>query len=257
MPLSQYFRLVDMMARMALRADATKFILGYLWWILEPLLWVAVFYVVFSVIRGTRTGDFLIFLMTGKLAFIWFSKSVTMASASLVGGKGLIGKVDVPKTLFPMASIQEALYKQSAVFVVLFIVLASNGFPPTVNWLYVLPVIMVNYIMIVACAFIGASLVAIVLDFKPLIGLGMMFLMFTSGIFWDVNALDPDKAALLLAVNPLAFILDAYRQVLMYDSTPDMYHLLVVGAGFGALACTMVLAMRRGSQYLALKALTA
>ena len=48
MPLSQYFRLIDIMARMALRADATRFFLGYIWWVLEPLLWVA------RVLRGVR-----------------------------------------------------------------------------------------------------------------------------------------------------------------------------------------------------------
>ena len=116
MPLLQYFRLVDIMARMGLRADATRFLLGYIWWILEPLLWVGVFYVVFVTIMASREPDFLIFLATGKLVFVWFSKSVSQASNSIVSGKGLIGKIDVPKTLFPMAVVQEGVYKQLTVF---------------------------------------------------------------------------------------------------------------------------------------------
>jgi hypothetical protein len=43
----------------------------------------------------------------------------------------------------------------------------------------------------------------------------------------------------------------------MYDTPPDMAHVLAIGVGFGAMVCVMVLLMRRGSQYLALKALTA
>ena len=58
------------MAIMALRADASKYFLGYIWWILEPLLFVGISYVVFSVILASRTEDFLVFLMCGKLAFI-------------------------------------------------------------------------------------------------------------------------------------------------------------------------------------------
>ena len=82
--------------------------------------------------------------------------------------------------------------------------------------------------------------------------------MFTSGIFWDIRGLDdPFKTELLLTINPLAFVLDAYRQILMYNTPPDMFHLLSIGAGFGALLCAVVLIMRRGDQYLALKALTA
>ena len=85
----------------------------------------------------------------------------------------------------------------------------------------------------------------------------MIFLMFTSGIFWDVHRLDPHKAAAVMNANPIAFIVDAYRQIMMHNTAPDMLHLLTIGAGFGALLCLMVLLMRRGSQFLALKALTA
>lgn len=108
------------MARMALRADASRYFLGYIWWLLEPLLFVAVFYVVFDVILDSRRADFLAFLMCGKLAFIWFSKSVNQAAISITSNKGLIGRINVTKTLFPMAVIQEGLYRQMAVFFLLF-----------------------------------------------------------------------------------------------------------------------------------------
>ncbi len=257
MTFSQYFRLADAMARMSLRADATKLILGYLWWVLEPLLYVGVLYVVFTQILKSRQEDFLLFLMVGKFVFIWFSKSVVSASNSIVSGKGLVGKLNVPKTLFPLSSVQESMYKQFAVFALLFGVLALNGYPVTVTWVYVLPIVIVNYIMILSCAYVGATLVCMIRDFQPLISLGMIFLLFTSGIFWDVRDLgDPQKTEAVLAANPLAFMLDAYRQVLMYQTPPDMFHLLSIGAGFGVVLCAMVLIMRRGSQYLALKALT-
>ena len=258
MPLSQYFRLMDIMARMALRADASRFFLGYIWWVLEPLLWVAVFYVVFVIILGSRQADFLPFLMVGKLAFVWFSKSVTQASNSIITGRGLVGKVNVPKTLFPMAVIQEGLYRQAAVFLIMFVYLLFAGYEITATWFYILPLLLVNYAMVISCGLVGAYLVCMARDFSPLIGLGMMFLMFTSGIFWDVRELsDPAKIDAVLNANPLAFVLDAYRQVLMYNTPPDMLHLLTIGAGFGALYCAMVLLMRRNSQFLALKALTA
>lgn len=258
MPLLQYVRLIDIMARMSLRADATRFYLGYIWWLIEPVLYVAVFFLVFSVILGWRQADFLIFLATGKLAYLWFSKSVTQASGSIIAGKGLVGKINVPKTLFPLSVVQEGLYKQVAVFAMLAIVLLLNGYAVTATWLYFVPVVLVNYIMIVACAFVGAFLVTVVRDFQQIIPLGMLFLMFTSGVFWNPRDIgDPVKTDLLLTFNPMAFILDAYRQALMYNTPPDMLHLLCVGLGFAALAALMMLLMRRGSQYLALKAITA
>ena len=63
MKLVQYFRLVDTQARMALKADSAQYYLGYIWWILEPLLFVAIFYLVFEVFLESHRSDFLIFLM--------------------------------------------------------------------------------------------------------------------------------------------------------------------------------------------------
>jgi len=258
MPISQYLRLVNLQARMALRADASRYFLGYLWWLLEPLLFVGVFYVVFNLILNSRRADFLVFLMCGKLTFIWFSKTITQASNSIVANRGLVGKIDVPKTLFPMAVVQESLYRQAAIFMLLFAVLVAWGYPVTSNWLWLAPVIIVNYLMIVACSFIGACLVCMMRDFRLIISLTMTFLLFTSGIFWDVHELgDPVKTDFLLALNPLAFLLDAYRQILMFQTPPDITRLLRIAVGSSIIIVVMVMVMRKGSQYLALKVLTA
>lgn len=255
---AQYFALVDIQARMALKSDASRYFLGYLWWILEPLLYVAVFYVVFNVILDSKRADFLVFLMCGKLPFVWFSKSVTQASSSIVSNAGLIGRIDIPKTLFPMAVIHEGLYKQAVVFLLLFAVLIGYGYLPSLNWFWLIPIMVVNYLMIVSCALIGSILVCFMRDFSMFISLGMIFLMFTSGIFWDVRGLaNTEMTELVLTYNPIAFILDAYRQVLMNQQIPDLIMLLKIAIIFGGGIMLVVQLMRRSSKLLALKALTA
>lgn len=254
----QFHRLVDVQARMALRADASRYMFGYIWWILEPLLFVAVFYVVFGIILNTGRADFLVFLMCGKLPFIWFSKTVNQASGSIVHNKGLIGKVNVTKMLFPLGIIQESLYKQSAVFALLFAVLAFNDYAVTTTHFWLIPLLLVNYLMIVVCSLIAACAVCIVRDFAMAIPLGMTFLLFSSGIFWDVRDLgDPHKTDLVLALNPIAFLLDAYRQILMNQTPPDATHMGLMALVLVVMLIGMVWFMGKASQYLALRALTA
>lgn len=243
---------------MALKSDANRFFLGYIWWILEPLLYVAVFYVVFNVILDSRRADFLVFLMCGKLPFVWFSKSVNQAANGIVQSAGLIGRIDIPKTLFPMAVIQQCTYKQLAVFALLLLFVMAYGYMPGINWFWLLPVVLVNYLMIVACALLGSVLVCYARDFSMIISLAMVFLMFTSGIFWDIRALpDPSMTDIVLNVNPLAFVLDAYRQILMENTPPDGLHLAQIGVLFSLLTAGTIYYMRRTSKQLALKALTA
>jgi lipopolysaccharide transport system permease protein len=260
MTIIQYYRLIDMQARMLLKADASKFTLGYMWWFLEPLLWVAVFYLVFNVILnfGGRSGsEFLLFLACGKFAFIWFSKTVTQASNTIIANKSLISKINVPKSMFPMAAVQESIYRQVSVYVCLFVMLFAFGIPISITWLWLLPVIFVNYLLIVAFSLMGAYLVCLVRDFSRVIPLGMMFLLFTSGIFWDVHSIgSPEKTELILMLNPLAFLLDANRQVLLYQNAPDMVHLFYISLGSIVSILIMLGLMRKNSQFLALKVLT-
>ena len=259
MTIKQYFSLINVQARMLLKADSSKFTLGFLWWFLEPLMWVLVFFIVFNLIldSGQRSGDFILFLATGKFAFIWFSKTVLQASGSLVASQGLIGKINTPKSLFPMSAIHESLYRQSTVYLLLLVILLAGGIQPGLTWLWLLPIAAVNYLLIVACGLIGSCLVAIVRDFQKFIPLGMTFLLFTSGIFFDVRQIDNlEKAQLLLTINPLAFLIDAHRQALMYGSSPDTGHLAAIGLGSLVSIAAVIGYMRRYSQYLALKVLT-
>lgn len=259
MTLRHYFSLVDVQARMLLKADSSKFSLGFLWWFLEPLLWVSVFFLVFNLVldSGRKSGEFILFLTCGKFAFIWFSKTVSQASGSIVASQGLVGKVKMPKSLWPMSAVQESLYRQSSVYLLLLLILVLFGVYPALPWLWMVPLLAVMYLLIVACSLVGACLVCISRDFQKVIPLAMTFLLFTSGIFWDVRQLaDEEKAALLLNANPLAFMIDAHRQVLMYKQMPDLLHLGLIGIVCLAVIALAIRYMRSHSQYLALKVLT-
>tara|TARA_R110002072_G_scaffold96884_1_gene212902 strand:+ start:214 stop:963 length:750 start_codon:yes stop_codon:yes gene_type:complete len=248
---------MDTMARLSLKADASRYFFGYVWWILEPLLYVLVFYVVFEFILHNRKEDFLVFLMCGKLTFVWFSKSLNQAARSIMVNKGLVGRVDIPKSLFPLATIQEGLYKQSTVFLLLFVVLWGSGYLPSPVWAWLVPVALVNYLLIVACSLLAAYLVCLVFDFQVLVSMATIFLMFTSGVFWDPRDLpDPAAMELILALNPLAFLLDAYRQIMMVGVAPDGFHLVLVGLGSALVAWLGFWLLQRRSRFIALRVIT-
>ena len=115
-----------------------------------------------------------------------------------------------------MAAVQESVYRQIAVYLLLLCSLVIFGYPVTATWIWLIPVICVYYLIIVAAAPVGAYLVCMVRDFSKAIPLGMTFLLFTSGIFWDVRDIaNEEKMNLFLMLNPIAFIIDAHRQLLM------------------------------------------
>lgn len=227
----QFISLLDVKARMGLKSEASKLYLSYLWWVLEPILWALAFFFVFEVLL--QFGRDLFFIMCGKVPFLWFSKSVVNGSNSILNGKSLINQTNIPKYFFPYETIQGILYKQWLVFLVLFGLAVVFGYMPSWNWLWIIPLMVVQYLMIVAVTLIGALLVSYVRDVRILINMSMLFLMFTSGIFWDLTRIsDPIKREMVFTWNPMAYLIDAYRRVIMYDTTYDVVHLFVLGVIF-------------------------
>ena len=87
--------------------------------------------------------------------------------------------------------------------------------------------------------------------------MGMMFLLFASGIFWDVNLItDLHSRALLMTFNPIAFLIDAYRQILMYDSHYDLPHLLVLGGIISSALLIMHIILHKASKAISAKVLS-
>ena len=257
MPPRQYITLVDTLARFQLTAEARRFALGYVWWFLEPMLYVGVFYLVFDQLLGTRQPDFLVFLAVGKLTFIWFSKSVNQSSLSLVNSSGLIAQVNLPKHLFPFSIIQEGVYRQSAVFVFLLVFLLLAGYSPQLSWWWLLPLILLQYLLITGCGLLAALLVCWRRDFQMLIQLGMVFLLFMSGVFWDVQSIqNPELLYWLSICNPLLVLLNAYREVLMAGQAPDIAGLLWVLLESLAILIAALWLYRRLNYWLAERALT-
>lgn len=240
MNLIQLITLVDLQARTSLKSEASKLYLSYIWWVLEPLLFVAVFWVVFGFLLDRGTNEFVFFLMCGKVPYLWLSKTVTIASNSLLHNRGLIASINIPKVVFPYITIQEILYKQWVVFLILILVTLYYGRYPTSGWFWLIPIVFTNYLLLVALSLIATILVTYVQDFRILINMGMMFLMFASGIFWDINDIKSEFwRTMLIKTNPLAFLIGEYRKVLMYNQSIDFVHLTIVALLCGAIIALM------------------
>ena len=253
----QYLTLIDTLARFHLRGEARQFYLGYFWWLLEPALYIAVFYIVFQLLLDSRQANYLYFLAVGKLTFIWFSKSVVQASSSIETNKGLISQVTIRKEVFPLAAVQQGFYRQLAVFSILLVLLFLSGKGQFHYWFWLLPLMFVQMILISGVGLLAALVVCWHKDLQHLIQLGMMFLLFVSGVFWDVNAVaDADVKRWLLLLNPLASLIDAYRQILLLGSLPkaDLMSVLLCQSIF--LLTIAVVAYRIFQSRIALRVLS-
>ncbi|MCK8073691.1 ABC transporter permease [Vibrio sp. 1CM23M] len=205
-----------------MKSQANRFMLSYLWWFLEPLLFVGMFFVIFGYVLDRGGDRYFEFLVVGKIVFMWFSKGVTMGSNSLVQNKGIIGQSSIPKWIFPIVNTLEATYRTLIAFLILAIIILFNFSGNFLMWLQLIPLSFMTLWFILSLSMVLSVLVSFAEDISQIISLLMMGMLFSSGIFWDVNQISNSEISyLIFALNPLALYIDSYREVLLHGEIVD------------------------------------
>lgn len=210
-----------------LRSETARSYLGILWWVLEPLLFMAVFYVVFGIGLRQAGEDFVAFLLCGLIPWKWLDSAVRGSSTSILGSVGLMQQVYLPKWILPLTVIGINTVKFFIVLAVLLLFLACYGVVSFWTWIYLPLVLLSQLVMILAFSLLAAALVPLLPDLRYVINNGMLLLFFLSGIFFRIDQLTLD-VQWLLYYNPVLILLESYRSLLLYGTNPDWLPLLTV-----------------------------
>jgi len=214
-----------------LRSEVSRTYLGYLWWLLEPVLFVTALYIVFSTFLRTRTENFLVFLICGQVAYSWFSRSVGNASRSLLNNQGLISQIAIQKLFFPLLVVCQDLVKQIVVFVAMLLFLLFLDVTPGLVWLTLPAVVLAQLLLIVAVGVVCAGILPLVPDFKFLVATLLTIGMWGSGIFYSYEDVLLKRHQEIFLMNPMANLIKNYRQVLLDNQPPDWGALAVIALG--------------------------
>lgn len=224
-----YLPLLWYKALAELQAEASRAYIGVLWWILEPALYMAAFYVAFDVGLRQGGGNYMVFLLTGLVAWKWFASTVQGGTIAVTVNVGLIQQVYLPKFILPGVVLIADTIKFFIIFLILLAVVALLGYPPTQTWLALPAVILVEFLLIAALASLGAAVIPFVPDLKLLVDNGLIVAMFLSGVFFDVSSYPP-SVKYWFNFNPMVNVIGAFRDILLRHTWPDWSALGVVAA---------------------------
>jgi lipopolysaccharide transport system permease protein len=203
-----------------LRSEGTRTYAGYLWWILSPLMSLAVFYVAFEYILDRGTDNFVVFLFSGIVIYRFFAGTVTRGATSILDGQGLMQLVYLHKSIFPLTVVIVNLVKFLITLVLAVVVCWCFGLGP--SWSYLgLPLLLVLLVALVSgTTMLCAAITPFIPDFKMVLETIVHLLMFLSGVFFDVSKL-PAQMQQIIRWNPLASLIEQFRAVLMHGRWPD------------------------------------
>src|SRR5436190_23359464 len=120
----RYHELFVGLVRKELKVKYKESILGFLWSMLNPALYLVVFYIVFQVILGSGIPQFAIFLLSGLLVWNLFSSALPAATGSVVGNAAIVKKVAFPREILALATVGAALVHFFLQSIVLLLALA-------------------------------------------------------------------------------------------------------------------------------------
>jgi homopolymeric O-antigen transport system permease protein len=203
-----------------LRAERARSYLGLLWWVIEPAMNMAVFYLVFAVIFKMGGADYVPFLLIGLTLWQWFKSCISHGGYSIWQQLPLIRQVKLPLQVFPNVQILADTVKFLCIMALLLIVLWCSGYPPNITYLALLPVLLVEMIFVAAATYVVAAVVPLVPDLRFVIEQVLQVVMFLSGIVFSLDGLPPDLRR-WFALNPIVELVDAGRGILMHAQWPN------------------------------------
>ena len=208
-------------------------ILGVAWSFFHPILMLTVYTFVFSVAFKARWAggsesktEFALLLFTGMIIHGLFAECVARAPALILGNVNYVKKVVFPLEILPCVALGAALFHMAISIGVLFafyVVINHN-----IQWTVIfLPLIIAPLIIFtLGVSWFLASLGVFLRDTGQIIGVVLTMMMFVSPVFYPVSAL-PEKYQIFIMLNPLTFIMEQARDVVIWGKFPNWYGLII------------------------------
>jgi lipopolysaccharide transport system permease protein len=212
--------------------------LGLLWTLLNPLLYMVIYALVFSVYIRNQMEHYPAFLLCGLLPWIWFSSALLMGTTAMIEGGGLLKKVFFPPQVLPTVVVISTFVNFLLSLPLLFGLLLFFGV--TFGWaLLALPVIMAaQFALTLGLTLVISAASVRYRDIPPILGHVMSFWFFLTPIIYPMATV-PVQLRAILSVNPVTPFFVAYQEALLYNR-------LIPWEMFGVMACVSAISLTVG-----------
>lgn len=220
-------------------------ILGIAWSFFNPIFMLVVYTFVFGLVFKVRWGvdaqaghgNFSIVLFAGMLVHGLFAECINRAPGLVLANSSYVKKVVFPLEILPWVGVVAALFHTAISILVLLVaqVLLAHSLPWT---LLLLPLVWLPFVIgVMGVSWFLASTGVFLRDVSQIMGLVTTVLLFMSPVFYPLSAL-PERYRPWLMLNPLTFMIEQTRQVLVWGHPPDwgglaIYSLIAGLVGWG------------------------
>lgn len=204
-----------------LRSQQMNTVLGNLWHVLNPMLQILVFYVIFGLILGVTRGvdNLVAFISVGLFSYQFSTKSITAGARSISGNRPLLRSVWFPRAMLPITTTVTQLFSFFPMLAVMLGVCLLTGEPVLLTWLLIPALIAVQSLLNVGLAMAAARAGNHLQDIQQVLPFVFRFLLYGSGVIFIIDEyVESSRYQLLFELNPFYGVVSTWRwAILGYD----------------------------------------
>jgi lipopolysaccharide transport system permease protein len=225
--LRRYSQLISVLTVHRLKVRYARTHLGYLWALVQPLSFMLVFTLMFSLLGRSPAGDvpYPLFAYAALVPWTGFASGVSNATASLTSHAHLLTKVAFPREILPITYVIAALADMAIASSALLALALWYGVPIGVTILWVIPATLVLTIFLLGVSLLLASVHVGYRDVGIAVPILLQVWMFLTPVIYPLDVVRHSLSPALYrlyALNPMAAVVDTFRHATVLKTTPDL-----------------------------------
>ena len=209
-------------AKSDLKSEVASSYLNWLWWVLDPLMFMLVYSFIAVIICRSRIQYFPCFVFVGLTLWDFFNKTSQGSVKLMRNNSSTISKVYLPKYFLVLSRIMVFGFKMLVSTSLTVVMMIVYRVPITWRVVYMIPILIILGLLTFGFSCIIMHFGVFVDDLYNVIHILLRLIFYMSGIFYSIDGrLDEPYRTMLLSLNPMAMLIQAARQCLLYSTTPS------------------------------------
>jgi teichoic acid transport system permease protein len=220
--IKKYFNYAVYSAKSDLKSEVANSYLNWLWWILDPLAFMAVYTFIVTIVFKSNETFFPVFVLIGLTTWNFFNSMISSSVKIVNSNRGIVSKIYIPKYILILSKSFVLLFKMSISFMLIIIMMIAFKVPFNITIIHFLPIVIVLYVVSFGISSILLHFGIFVEDLANIMNIVLKLMFYLSGIFYSISTRLPiPYNRYLLKGNPAAFIMDSFRKILLDGVVPN------------------------------------
>jgi len=216
----RYRDLILFLVRRDITARYKRSVLGVAWTMLNPLGMMVVLSIVFSQVFRVGMVNYPGFVLSGLIAWTFFSQASTAAINSLVWGGDLFSRIYVPRSVFAISAIGTGLVNLCLSMVPLLLIMAIMGTPPHPTLLLAPIAMLLLALFTLGVGLLISTIGIYFIDVVEMYAIILMAWMYLTPVIYPMNIL-PESVQFWVRLNPMVHLVDVFRMLVFYGTMPS------------------------------------